>query len=239
MKRLSIILVAFVVVLSSCKNGMCGEELEWMFIINTGTLEISGTGAMDDYDDYRNPAPWHPFSSKINEVILKDGITRIGSAAFYECPTLTSVSIPNSVKEIGDYAFTRCTNLSSVIIPNSVNKIERNAFAFCYELTSVTIPDSVEEIDACVFTGCTGLTSLTIPHCVTRIGDSAFKGCSNLKSLFIPASVTEIGDRAFSYCKNLSLLVPKSAKYNDGHTSDGSYYYLDHSFQNCASVTFY
>jgi len=68
-------------------------------------LTISGKGEMYDYSDY-NRAPWG--KSDIKRIIIGDGVTTIGKAAFRDCSNLTSVTIPNSVTTIGLYAFKHC-----------------------------------------------------------------------------------------------------------------------------------
>ena len=73
-------------------------------------------------------------------------VTSIRNSAFYECSSLTSVTIPNSVTSIGNYAFYNCSRLTSVTIPNSVTSIGSGAFSLCTDLTSVTIPSSVTSI---------------------------------------------------------------------------------------------
>ncbi len=109
-------------------------------------------------------------------IVVKDGVTSIGSEAFSGCTGLTSVAIPNSVTSIGKFAFYGCTGLTSVAIPNSVTSIGECAFSGCTGLTSITIPNSVTSIGDHTFYGCTGLTSITIPNSVTSIGNSAFGG---------------------------------------------------------------
>ena len=175
----------------------------------------------------RTTAPWDSQRDKIKTVVIKDGVTNIGSFAFYECKNLTSVEIPNSVTSIGDDAFSYCENLASIEIPNSVTSIGDYAFEQCYGLTSVTIPNSVTSIGDWAFYFCSSLTSVKIPSSVTSIGDRVFLYCKNLTSVEIPNSITSIGDRAFCNCENLtSAIIPNSV------TSIG-----ESVFSGCQSLT--
>lgn len=61
-------------------------------------------------------------------MILLDGVTRIFYDAFYNCTSLTSITIPDSVTSINDLAFAGCTSLKSIMIPDSVTSIDRWAF---------------------------------------------------------------------------------------------------------------
>ena len=73
-----------------------------------------------------------------------------------------AITIPSKidgkpVTSIGDGAFYNCTSLTSITIPNSVTSIGFCAFDFCDGLTSITIPNSVTSIEDCAFRECTGL----------------------------------------------------------------------------------
>ncbi|HEY5570246.1 MAG TPA: leucine-rich repeat domain-containing protein, partial [Bacteroidales bacterium] len=59
---------------------------------------------------------------------IPDGVTTIGTYAFFRCKELTSVTLPKSVKTIGDDAFYNCTGLTSIRLPNSVTAIGGTAF---------------------------------------------------------------------------------------------------------------
>jgi ribosomal protein L37AE/L43A len=199
------------------------DNLIWK-LYEDGTLNISGTGAMKDYDNDPSPACRN---SNVKKVVIEDGVTSIGNYAFWGCSNLTSITIPDSVTSIGDSAFNTCSSLTSLTIPNSVTSIGDSAFNTCSSLTSITIPDGVTSIEFAAFYACSSLTSLTIPNSVTSIGDSAFNACSSLTSLTIPNSVTSIGEGAFFGCSSLtSLTIPNSV------TSIG-----EGAFFGCSSLT--
>ncbi|MDD5708271.1 MAG: leucine-rich repeat domain-containing protein, partial [Kiritimatiellae bacterium] len=108
----------------------------------------------------------------------------VGSSAFSDCTSRTSVTIPSSVTSIGDYAFCNCTSLTSIAIPSGVTTIGGFAFYGCTSLTSVTIPSSVPSIGFSIFYGCSALSSVTIPDSVTSIDYYAFTYCTSLDSVY-------------------------------------------------------
>ena len=119
-----------------------------------------------------------------------------------------------SVTSIGSSAFDECTSLTSVSIPNSVTSIGSSALYGCTGLTSVTIPNSVTEIGTSAFNGCSRLTSVTIPNSVTSIGDYAFFGCDIIKISSAAENAPAIYSNSFSdftykYCM---VKIPQAAK---------------------------
>ena len=95
----------------------------------------------------------------LKEVIVTGGAS-IGDYVFFNCSSLTSITIPDSVTSIGSYAFYGCSGLTSVTIPDGVTSIGSYAFAYCSGLTSVTIPDSVTSIGSYAFCNGNNFTSV-------------------------------------------------------------------------------
>ena len=96
-------------------SGTCGDNLTWV-LADDGTLTISGTGDMANYDENSNLAPWSAKQDQITSVVIEDGVTSIGDSAIYNCIELTSVTIPASVKSIGVGAFRNTSSLERINI---------------------------------------------------------------------------------------------------------------------------
>ena len=206
--------------------GACGDNLTWSLDTFSGILTISGTGAMNDWNNYQL-VPWARYRGDIKTVSIGQGATSIGAHAFSSCNNLMSIAIPDSVTSIGYAAFSDCISLMSVTVPDSVISIGENTFGNCAGLTSVTIPDSVTSIGNGVFSSCSGLRSVTIPDSVTSIGNYAFCECSGLTSVTIPDSVTSIGYYAFYKCSGLTSITLSNSVTSIGELA----------FSECSSLT--
>ena len=153
------------------------------------------------------------------DLVIPDGVTEIGSYAFYKFFMLDSITIPHSVTEIGSYAFYDCPGLTSITItdrfttPASVTTIGDKAFYDCSRLSSINIPDSVTEIGEEAFWGCNSLTSITIGDSVTEIGRRAFQYCTSLKEVYCkPTTPPSIGSEVFDYnASERKIYVPNKS----------------------------
>ena len=125
----------------STPANVCGDGLTWE--LSEGVLTISydgvGTGVMDDWGGY-NEAPWSSEKLQITSVVLPEGITTIGSAAFRGCTNLASVNMaenfPASLTTIKTEAFYNSA-LTSVTIPANVVNIYNNVFYGCQSIANV------------------------------------------------------------------------------------------------------
>ena len=183
------------------KSGTAGP-LQWC--LKSGTLTISGTGAMPDYDTVFIPnddgtfyvmtsAPWGKYS--ITTVVIERGIANIGKFAFFYCQAINSIDIPSSVTKIGENAFYYCHFLKSVVLPYGVTTLDELAFAGC-GLVSITLPSSIKSIGDGALS-CYDLTTVTNLNPVPlTIGSTVFYGDLSKCTLQVPLQSVAAYQRA-------------------------------------------
>lgn len=238
-KHITRLLFAALLLLALCigasaagTSGKCGPSAYWSFDSSTGTLTISGSGAMNDYE-YGNDYPWMDYRDSIQTIVIGDQITQIGRYAF-PWTACSTIQFGKSVRSIGAKAFSGCRNLNGdLTLPDSVQIVGDSAFSGCTGLNgTLTLGSSLQTIGAGAFHFCPFSGDLVIPDNVTSIGDSAFYISDYLRpetqgtltlgknlrtigafafrestytgSLTIPDSVVEIGKGAFYQCENLN-----------------------------------
>ena len=207
-------------------SGTCGEGLSWT--LSGGVLSIGGTGAMTDFSD-KNMPPWYEQASEIVTVSIGEGVTRIGTLAFYGCTLVQRAALPTTVTAIGDRAFMNCGSLRYLNLPDGLTRIGESAFescealngirlpsglgvigdfAFyrCTSLSTISIPSSVWRLGAVAFACCTGLVEARILCPISRLPDWTFYGCTALSMVSLPETITEVGELCFFNCDNLETI---------------------------------
>ena len=223
-------------IVDSRNCGKDGSNVTWT-LDSAGLLAISGTGEMADYESKTDSASGEeittaPWGNQAKTVVIGDGVTGIGAAAFYGCSGLTSVTMGSNVTSIGESAFCGCTGLTGIVLPGSVTSIGEYAFSNCESLTAIEIPEGVTTLGNSAFFGCdnlkevrynaraaanlTGLSGafrsagasvggvkVIFGESVEKIPSNLFCNCESLTSVTIGSNVTSIGDNAFLDCKGL------------------------------------
>ena len=188
-------------------TGKCGEQVTWQFDEDTGTMTISGQGAMDT----KEYPFWSEYSVTLKHLVIEEGITSINDRAFFSYTGLISVTLPDSLQQIGASAFSGCTSLREIAFGEGLTEIGISAFLFCESLEEVTIPQNVTKIPNLLFRHCRNLTTVNLHEDIESIGSSAFSGCTSLTSIAIPESVTAIKEFTFQDCTSLTqICLPDS-----------------------------
>lgn len=130
-------------------------------------------------------------------------VTAIGSSAFLDDTTLTSVALPTSVTVLKSDSFSGCTNLETINLENIVTIETQNVFFNTPKITSIDLA-SATSVGNFAFHGLSDstLSSISIPNMVT-IGRAAFR-TTQIPSIDIPATVTSIGTLSFMDCTALT-----------------------------------
>ena len=190
---------------SAATSGTCGDNATWSYNTSTKVLTITGTGAIYGYyyTEGNTTAPWKDYHDTMTTVKIGNGITRVGSFAFYQCTGIETVTLPNSITSIGCLTFYNDYKLNSINLPDNITDIESYTFIGCKALTKLVLPNKLKSIQDRQFMNCTGLEEIVIKSNVTQIGVEAFNNCSSLKEITLPSSIKTIGDNAFINCTGL------------------------------------
>ena len=222
---MSVLCVAVGVTASALEPvGQCGDNVYWTFDETTGELVVSGEGDMWDYEVYESPFSFKPI---IKNVVVEDGVTDIGDAAFFDCYA-NNIKLGMSISNIGYQSFYGCENLEYVEFSNSIIYIGKFAFGGS-ALKKVEIPDSVELIDDGAFAFCRWLESIKVDiNNKNYSSDSVgvlfnndktvliqYPIAKNVEPYSIPSSVTKISDYAFYGDVNFltALTIPNNVKH--------------------------
>ena len=222
--------------------------VQWV-LTDDGVMRVYGSGAMKNYTT-KTEMPWYKYAGQIEALVIEDGVTSVGSYAFYGMPALRSVEMADSVTSIGDYAFKNAAALETVEMPARLSNLGDSAFYACTSLRSIEIPASLYTVKPYAFKnctalaevifhegnlmklsdgafyGCTSLTQIEFPACLDIIDGYCFKGCSALASITIPeGDLTQIREAVFYGSAIPSITIP------EGVTSIKPY-----AFKNCTKL---
>jgi hypothetical protein len=184
---------------------------QFIFTTNNGAITIT---------QYTGPG---------GDVTIPDTITglkvaTVGSTAFYQVSSLTSVTFGTNVTTIADNAIFQCSSLASVTIPASVTNIGQGPMVDCKNLTAISVSPSnshytnlnqvlfnTPQTSLIEFPGGIG-GSYTIPATVTNIGQ-AFIG-NSLMAISVNAAnkiYTNLAGVLFDKSKTFLISYPGGA----------------------------
>lgn len=219
-----IIVMCFNFTVYANNNGTCGDSITWI-LSDDGILTLSGTGDMYDYSANKaNRPPWYTYCEDIYNVIISDGITSVGDAAFDNCSNLQNLHLGKDVASLGWRSFGNCTSLENITFPSTINYIDEMSFLGCVGLTNVYISDLYAWCNINFGAGHANPLSyaknlyineviareITIPNGIKKINNYIFYGLGCLEKVIIPDGVVSIGMEPFGNCENLKeVLVGK------------------------------
>ncbi len=161
---------------------------------------------------------------EVTELVIPEGVERIGEGAFFGCQNLKKVRFPSTLKRIGGEAFEGC-NIKEVDVPSlemycnlEYNSLGSNPFLnyiitrgattnllingeYLFHQETLQIPDGLTEIKPFSFAKVDNNKEVHIPASVKKIGQSAFYASVNkLGKVYIDGHIEEMGENAFGSC---------------------------------------
>ncbi len=172
-------------------------------------IEYIGSAAFKNTAYYNDNANWDSgflyIGNNLIEAIEKNidsdcrlfSKTRlIASDAFYNIPSLESITMPDCVEYINDGVFYNCGKMKLSGLPKNLKAIGKSAFMYCGQIDEIDVPSSVNSIGNSAFYGC-NIEKLTLREGLCEIGSYVFANNSSLTEIYIPSTVTYLDESAF------------------------------------------
>ena len=198
-------------------SGDCGatgneSAVKWSFDTATGTLTISGNGAMADYtvNDTVDDRPWKDYAESITKVQISEGVTSLGNSAFRNFTALKETNIPASITKLGDHIYRGDASLTTVnwaegFKAPTITDIDSNAWTY----SGTYVPTSM--FDGCKSLGANQELSAWLPKSFTGVGCAAFRGTAFKVDFEKWTNLSYIGAYGFATMPNLDAVTVKSA----------------------------
>ena len=187
-----------------------GNNITWNFDEVTGTLNLSGSGEMYNLSPGEG-AEWHAYYNKVKKIVINEGISSIGTNAFYGLEEAESIKIPHSVKTIYSGALQGCESIEEVHLPNNLTNIGTNAFFLMGSCKGFYIDEpgpktAYHTEDGVLFCNQTLITypqgntraSYRVPYGTEKLEGLAFANTTYLQTVYIPETMTRMYDKMFS-----------------------------------------
>lgn len=183
-------------------TGYVGDDITWTYDPDTKTLTLEGTGETYTYPS--SIPPWYnkkgdesDFQVNLTNVVIGEGITKLGDRLFINAKKLTDVTFPSTLTEIAQKTFMNCTSLVAL------------------DMSAAPL----EILGGNMFNGCSKLESVTFPNTLAALGSSSFAK-TNLAEITYKGTIDQYKALADSGraddLKNDTILV---------HCTDGNYIY--------------
>ena len=158
---------------------------------------------------------------RVFELAADDIVFSVSSSMFEDCSALTRVSLPTMTGNIGSRAFYNCLSLSSVrltlepetsLVTGLAEPLQIGSYAFygceALETLSVTGLENAASIGEHAFENCALLPDdiLAEFESVETIGAYAFAGCEAFTEVVMPESVTTAGNYIFYNCPDIQSI---------------------------------
>ena len=134
---------------------------------------------------------------EIKDLVIPENTGEVKFGAFFNCTSLSSITILGGVTNIRKSAFNGCSSVSKIIFGESLMKIGDYAFKGCSSLSSLVLPASVESIGDSTFYNCTSISSITT-HAENpfSLGNNAFYGVKKTIPMYVPCGSVEAYESA-------------------------------------------
>ena len=217
----------------NCASKGCAASKE-QGSCETGPVRIEVPACVDGAPAKEIAPDAYADNTTVKEIVLPEGLERIGDRAFRGCTELREIVLPSTLKTIGDGAFEGCSRLWEAILPEGLRHIGSSAFRGCMRMDSPRIPKTVERIGDRAFGGCSSIRSFVVDGCskyFSCIGPALIENDRSVlvswaagdatDRINLPEFIESIRPGAFEGCPARTIVLPETLMRADAKSFSG------------------
>ena len=143
-------------------------------------------------------------------MVVEEGITGLGYAAFSDLSNVTTVDLPTSLTNWVHTVFIIAVAWRILTCQRGLQKLEGYSFYGCESLTSIVIPEGVTEITGNrVFSSCNALTGIFLPATLEGItGSWMFEAPTCITDIYFAGTLSQWLNIQFNYYHSAPMQSP-------------------------------
>lgn len=183
----------------------CEQKMPWVIILLLNRIYTKRFLITPEYIMSEDNKTIIRFLNPLADLVIPNGVERIGNYACFDFENVHSVSFPQSLDEIGGFAFTYCEKLKTVHFPDRMTVIGRNCFMGT-DIEHIELPEGLTELPKECFRYCP-ISYIKLPTTLKRIRYYAL----NCREIVIPEGVETIYSSAIMGVRKIDL--PSTLKF--------------------------
>jgi len=209
------------------------------YTIPEGHTEVlpAGYECLIDQEDNSTTIDLSLLADELKHLTIPSSITSIATLKFNDFKQIETVTFtnPSDFRFLSETCFRNCPTLTTLSLPDTIKIIGMKTFENCAKLQDIRLPNSLLEICWYAFLGCPSLKTITLPASIKKVSTAAFDH-SGLETIYIDSTDEDNRKRIIDLLpENLKAMVQPCPQQENTNPVNNTHAYSPPVFQRSST----